>query len=146
MNNTLCLLGGITLLICGCGDAEISHVMGKVTYNGQPVTAGLVSFEPVEGGSLPYGISIHDGRYTSSSGSRIKPGKYIVRITAPDLSRSNLDANAGPNDPVPPTVPLVPASWNVQSKLSLDLRPGINEINFSGEKMTPPKVERLDPQ
>lgn len=146
MKKIFCLLAGLALSFSGCGDADVCHVSGKVTYNGQPVKAGMISLEPADGKSQPHGIPITDGRYISTENSRIEPGKYIVRITAPDLSRSNPNANVGPNDPVRPAVPLVPVNWNVRSNLSLELKPGLNEANFSGEKMSPPKVEMLDPQ
>ncbi len=146
MKKFFCLLAGLTLSFSGCGDSDVCHVTGMVTYNGQPVRAGMISFEPSDGKSQPIGIPICDGRYISTQNASIAPGKYIVRITAPDLSRSNPNANVGPNDPVAPSVPLVPVNWNVRSNLSLELSPGLNEANFSGEKMSPPRVEMLDPK
>ncbi|MBN2294486.1 MAG: hypothetical protein JXM70_18805 [Pirellulales bacterium] len=132
---------GLMPLLVGCGDTDVCHVSGQVTYNGQAVKAGLVSFEPAQGKSQPQQMPIKDGRYSLSAKAGILPGKYIVRITAPDLARSPINENAGPFDPVPPTVPLLPMNWNVQSTLSVELKSGKNTINFSGEKMSPPQAE-----
>lgn len=129
------------LLLSGCGDSNISQISGQVSYNGQPVQTGMISLEPTEGKTPPHGMPIKDGKFASAANADIKPGKYAVRITAPDLSRSNPNANVGPNDPVPPTVPLLPINWHVRSALTVDLKPGKNTVNFSGEKMSPPRAE-----
>lgn len=141
---TIFLMAAIFPLLSGCGGPETCQVSGQITYNGQAVQAGMVSFEPAEGKSQAQGMLIKDGQYESSARAVIKPGKYIVRISAPDLLRTKTAPNAGPNDPVPPTVPLLPPNWNAKSNLSVDLKTGKNTLNFSGEKIAPPTVEILD--
>ncbi len=136
------LAAGLALMLCGCGsDTDVCRVSGRVTYAGQPVKAGMVYFEPAAGQSQSYGIPIRDGRYESTQKTTIKPGSYIVRITAPDLSKSQPNPNAGPNDRVPPSIPLLPPAWNNRSKLVVELKAGKNTANFSGEKMGMPMVE-----
>ncbi len=138
---TIFLLAGLTPLLSGCSDPDICRISGQVTYNGQPVKTGSISFEPADGKSQVQGMLIRDGRYASAAKATINPGNYIVRIFAPDLSRSKPKPNRNPFEPSPPTVPLLPPTWNKQSKLSVELKAGKNIVNFSGEKMGMPLVE-----
>lgn len=70
---------GACLLLSGCGQgAETTTVRGSVTYNGQPVTSGLINFmaegaRPLGGGVSP------DGTYEF----QLPPGEYKVRIDTP---------------------------------------------------------------
>ena len=67
-----------------------SSISGKVTFKGQPVPAGYVSFEPdvATGGSVKV-IQIKDGVYDSATASDpgLKPGSYKVRIAGFDGKR-----------------------------------------------------------
>ena len=116
------LLTGFAILIGGCGGADTSRVSGEVTYNGQPVKAGMISFEPTKGQDQVRSVPIRDGRYDAEAQVGLTPGSYLVRLTAPDLDKSPPPSAAvGPNDPVSPSVPLLPPTWNDQSKLTVDL-------------------------
>lgn len=70
---SLCLL---ILLLAGCGGSGLS---GSVSYNGQPVKKGYISFDPVDGKSPTAGGEITNGAY---SVKKIGPGKYKVRVQA----------------------------------------------------------------
>jgi hypothetical protein len=79
------ILAGL-LLLCGCGGRAASRVdvWGEVTFQGGPVPAGTVIFDPdlARGGDGPQGFAeIRDGRYdTRRSGKGAPPGPVIVRI------------------------------------------------------------------
>jgi hypothetical protein len=68
-------LAALVLLACwGCGDggskpyvAPTVPVKGKVTYKGQPVTAGNVMFEPIDIGKEAFGKIQPDGTFTLTS-------------------------------------------------------------------------------
>jgi hypothetical protein len=66
------------LLASGCGTSKTgaSSVSGKITYNGQKVTAGNVTLYPKEGAPVPVGIQ-SDGTYTSTD---MIPGEYTVTV------------------------------------------------------------------
>ncbi len=74
------------LLLAGCGrgGAERYDVSGKVTFNGAPVPAGVVIFDPAvgEGNDGLQGFAeIDDGRYTTRGQNKgITGGRYHVRI------------------------------------------------------------------
>jgi hypothetical protein len=135
------LSAGLALVVAGCGGATACRVSGNVTYNGQPVKMGVISFEPVRGQAQVHNAAIRDGRYETAEPG-IPPGSYLVRLTAPDLEKSPpVPANAGPNDYVPPAVPLLPPAWHVQSQLTVELKLGNNVFHFSGNKGEAPRVE-----
>lgn len=82
------------LVSCSKSDRPRFHMTGRVTFQGQPVPAGNISFEPVEGGVAGGFASIQDGRYdTSQSGRGHWGGKHTVRITG------NTGKLLKPNDP-----------------------------------------------
>jgi len=78
------IVAALVVAGCGRGGVERFDVSGKVTFNGAPVPAGLVIFDPaldekqdgVEGFA-----EIHDGRYgTRGQKKGISGGRYRVRI------------------------------------------------------------------
>lgn len=65
-------------LLAGCGASEGTVLEGKITYNGQPVTAGLVNF--MADGGRPLGGAVQpDGSYSFV----LPPGDYRVRVDTP---------------------------------------------------------------
>lgn len=76
----------LTILGCGgSGGVERFDLEGSVTYNGQPVPAGELRFEPnrSKGGSGPVGFTqIRDGQFdTASVGKGPVAGPIRVKIT-----------------------------------------------------------------
>jgi hypothetical protein len=93
---SLRLLGRLVLaLVCvtladGCsGKPKLAQLSGTVTFKGQPVPAGYISFTPdvATGGSLRV-LQIKDGKYDSSKEKEqepgLKPGSYLLRIAGFD--------------------------------------------------------------
>src|SRR5215467_983540 len=85
----LFLLGAVA----GCGNGGRASVSGKVTVNGKPVTAGLVSFTPIASGAKDPGKPAagevqKDGTYTlgtESINDGAVAGKHSVRYTPPTM-------------------------------------------------------------
>jgi hypothetical protein len=76
----------LVALLAGCTSAEkLYDVFGTATYDGQPIPAGIVYFDPdpMKGGTGTQGFAnIHDGKYTTAENGRgIRGGPYIIRIT-----------------------------------------------------------------
>jgi hypothetical protein len=69
----------------GCQDGVKRHaVSGAVTFGGQPVPVGEISFEPdsAKGNKGPGSVTkIRAGRYQTEPGLGVMGGAYIVRIT-----------------------------------------------------------------
>jgi hypothetical protein len=78
---------------CGSGSAvppSLIPVKGKVTYKGQPVTKGIVRFEPDSGfGRMATGELESDGTFELTT---LKPGDGVVagehRVTVSDFDKS----------------------------------------------------------
>jgi len=94
----------------GCGTAEPGvSVHGKISFNGKPVTSGLVNF--ISDGS-PFGCGIQsDGTFTCS----LPPGDYRV-IVVPSIK-----APAGwkDGDPMPEVVAAIPPKYSQPSTSGL---------------------------
>lgn len=117
---------------CGSSGPEMASVTGKVTYNGQPVPLGTVSFQSTDpkGGRNASGAIQPDGTYTLQTeepGDGAQVGDYRVGIVA----REDPVLDYIPKKPVPPKR-LVPEKYeNPQnSNLTAKVESGSNEINF----------------
>ncbi|MHB8899517.1 MAG: hypothetical protein ACYC6Y_12275 [Thermoguttaceae bacterium] len=84
---TMCSLA--SLLGCGSGSAgpERYDLSGNVTFEGKPIPAGQIVFEPdaATGNSGAQGYAeIRDGKYDTRSGKGVIGGPHQVRITGLD--------------------------------------------------------------
>lgn len=61
---------------CGPTNQNTSVISGKITYNGNPVTAGTITFQPEQGPSFTRPISA-DGTYTNTD---MPTGEFKVTI------------------------------------------------------------------
>lgn len=88
IRHPLALATTVTLLMAGCGDSNDAfgkryRVSGTVTYNGQPLERGVVSFIPEKGAGATGTVS--NGAYTLSTGGNddgALPGRYTVTVAA----------------------------------------------------------------
>ncbi len=106
------------MIVCGCGRAAGPAryaLEGSVTYQGQPVPAGRVVFEPdaSAGNSGPAAYAeIRAGRYATPRGQGTVGGPHVVRITG-------MDGRASPESPQG-----LPLFSEYQTKADLPRRPG----------------------
>jgi hypothetical protein len=79
--------------LSGCGDEKLQDVTGTITYDGRPLPAGVVWFdpEPNHPGKPPQGYAyIKDGRFnTAEQGRGVKAGAYLVRVEGFDGKPGN---------------------------------------------------------
>lgn len=73
IRGTLVLAALLGLASC---EKQADVVTGSVTYNGQPVESGSISFRPVDEGA-GFGAQITNGKYTAD---KVYPGKKKVLI------------------------------------------------------------------
>jgi len=77
-------------MLAGCEKGPKRYELwGKITYQGQPVPAGIIYFDPdiAAGADGPQGFaSIHDGEYDTRKEGGQGPigGKYVLRIYGND--------------------------------------------------------------
>lgn len=129
----------------GCGDdlPERYQVSGQVTYKGQPLPKGTITFAPVDGsGSGAFG-EIVEGSYsltTHSTNDGARPGAYRVTITSAETvtpkAAYDTDPNATPEASVAKSqrtakhhVPTKYASPDT-SNLTAEVKPQSNHFDF----------------
>lgn len=94
-------VGGMALLLTGvaclfgCG-SKPAVVSGKVTYDGEPVRNGYISFIPDDGKGASSGAQIRNGMYKALD---VPPGKKRVEV------RSTAEVTAMPDMEPPRTKP-----------------------------------------
>jgi hypothetical protein len=62
----------------GCSNG-LAQVEGQVTFNGEPVSRGMLNLEPVDGKGAVTGSAIEAGKFRIDN---VLPGEKIVRISA----------------------------------------------------------------
>jgi hypothetical protein len=113
------------VVLAGCSDQYKgrSAISGKVQLKGQPIKEGSISFEPLEGQDTRGGAPISNGAYEIPRPNGLKPGKYLVRVTAGDGKTPADDEAAGPGGNTNiVSKDLVPPEWNVRSKQEVTVK------------------------
>jgi len=110
-------MAGWLLVLAGCGGERRYELTGTVTYGGQPVERGEISFDPTEPGEAPEGGPILDGRFRVEVG----PGKKIVRIRGsrplPPEQQDSPEMGLLYED-------YIPARHNTESTREVEITPG----------------------
>ena len=128
---SMVLLGFAVFLfsaLSGCGKSgglERVAVSGGVTYQGEPVLDGQIRFVPKAGTKAPVTIEpVRDGQYNTETTGGVPVGSFQVMIRSYD-----------PNEPVPmgpgapPRTQFLPAKYNVQSVLELEVESGQSSLS-----------------
>ena len=77
----------LVVIVCGCtAKPKLAQLSGKVTFKGQPVPAGFISFTPDIGKGEIRVLQIKEGAYDSASQvpPGIPAGHYMLRISGFD--------------------------------------------------------------
>jgi len=82
MPRIMLLLACGVLVVAGCEQPSI--VTGLVTLDGEPLTTGVITFNPKAGGPTAYGAIGTDGRYELRTGAAagLTAGEYVVTVAA----------------------------------------------------------------
>ncbi len=126
------VLAAALTAVLGCSGSpdDRQEVSGKVTLKGQPIKDGaLIDFSPLENQSTGVNAVITGGVYRIPRQSGLKPGKYLVRVSAGDgktaINPLNPDAPPGPSGGTNIiSKDLVPKDWNVNSKQQVAVTSG----------------------
>ncbi len=110
--------------MAGCSaDTKHGSVSGTVTLDGQPLASGNIRFVPADGQTATADAFIADGKYTA----RVPVGNKRVSISASKVVGKR-KAYETPDSPTIDIVEeLLPARYNVQSELTLDVKAGEQE-------------------
>lgn len=110
----------------GCGGApEQTNVTGKITFDGEPVANGQIEFEPQGAGRMAF-AAIADGAYATAKDRGVRPGKYLVRITATRPTGKSAELGAFAADAASAVVneQFIPTKYNSSSEISVEIAPG----------------------
>lgn len=134
----VCLLAALlTLAAAGCGPAgpERAEVSGIVTYNGQPVEQGAISFFPAPGVIGPEaGGEIKDGKYFIPRKNGPVVGQNRVELRSFQKTNKKMqDPNAKPGTLMDGIENIFPDEYGRQSTLVREVKRGKNVIEFQIE-------------
>jgi hypothetical protein len=121
----------------GCGKPRAeprpaAEAEGAVSYDGEPVPSGIVSFVPLEGGTES-GAPVIKGKYRVEPDAGLTAGKYRVEIRWGKATGEKIkDAGYGQSPDV--IAEGLPEKYNSKSILTADVKPGSNTIDFHLEK------------
>ena len=136
MNRTVVLGALCAALATGCSDEYAGRmpVSGKVTLEGRPLSDATITFEPLDGQDTASGAAVEDGVYKVERKAGLKPGKYVVRITAGDgVTPANEEegGNPGGNTNIL-SRDRIPADYSESSKQQIEVKSdGPNTFDFS---------------
>ena len=126
------------VVLVGCSNSSNGRmeVSGTVKLKNQVLKTGVVIFEPLDGQDTASNIPLYDGEYLIAREYGLKPGKYLVRVTAGDGKTpvNPIDPDAGPGPTGGTNIiskELVPKDWNVNSKQQVTVtQEGPNKFDF----------------
>jgi len=120
-------------LSCSSGPVK-GEVFGKVTFKGQPVKEGTVTFLNTKDGGGAEAEIKSDGTYVVPSGVFV--GEYDRVEIKPLMEMKDTDPGKTPPSKVEKPAPNIPAKYRMQGStpLKATVKAGKNEINF---EMTP---------
>jgi hypothetical protein len=115
----LCLVAAVALTMCGCGrPSNLEPVAGKVTFQGKPVTAGIVRFTNAQAGVDMTATLKPDGSYefVLAQGKGLPAGNYQIAVMPP-----RIDAPLGPKTapPKPQVFPDIPQKYRLPTTSGL---------------------------
>jgi hypothetical protein len=132
------------LILSGCSDpfAGRQAVSGTVNFKGGPLKTGIIMFEPQDKQDTSAGAPIEKGSYSIPRQKGLKPGKYLVRISAGDgitparlgtgKNKEDIQEAAGPGGSKNIiSKELIPITWNAASQQVVTIEAGnANQKNF----------------
>ncbi len=119
-----CLL--ILLALAGCGDSGTAEVSGTVTVDGTPVEEGKIGFSPVDGKTTTAGGDIKKGLYSV----QVPVGTMKVSISVPKVVGMKKLYPTPDSPSMPVTKESLPAKYNFDTQLQLEVKPGVNQKDF----------------
>ena len=132
--STLCSLG-LCVLFAGCGGRGYSGdqrfpLSGKVTYDGQPIDWGSVSFIPQAGDKQrASGGVIADGTYSVPEEKGVTAGKYRIEIHWGKLTGKQVKAQDS-EDVVDERIEGLPDRFHKNSELTVEVPSADNTYSF----------------
>lgn len=121
------ILAIVSLLgLLGCSDGK-STVSGTVTFDGQPVASGSITFVKNDGQLIREGAIINNGAFRAT----LPPGNYQVELSARKVvGKQKQKGFDGKDEEIELTQELFPARYNTSTTLSAKIDPGPNTLKL----------------
>jgi len=130
----LCTLA-IVFSLAGCESSGGRRaVSGSITLKGSPVNSGTITFSLPESPAIPAATAlVANGNYAIPADQGLMPGKYQVRISAPEaFDLTPEEYSAGKK--IPPPVERIPAKYNTQTEQMVEVKTtGTNKFDYQIE-------------
>jgi hypothetical protein len=115
------------VLLGGCEQLSTTGVVsGKVTIDGTEAKSGSIAFFPIDGQTATSGAVIADGRYEAKAPF----GAMRVEIRVPKVIGQEKLYDTADSPVREKTVEALPARYNDQSELQVEIKPDQLEHNF----------------
>ncbi len=123
------LLAACLPWIIGCGDGgkpgpQMYHIVGTVSYSGEPLKDANLVARSVDGKHAA-GATISNGKFQLDAPA----GMTIVEITASREVPGEFRED-NPGEKVPVKEQFIPAKYNTESTLKLDIKPDVKDAKF----------------
>jgi hypothetical protein len=137
-------LGMLIVMQVGCTSSdqpELGKVTGTITLDDMPLTGVAVVFQP-DSGRPARGMTDAEGKYEltyirQTKGTKVGSNRVEIAPSEEGAESSDVETGDDETQPAPkmskPGKPLVPARYNVQSELKVDVKPGENSFDFQLE-------------
>lgn len=131
----------LAFVSAGCKQADRAAVSGRVTFRDTPLANGTITFQPLAKPTGEYPAAwttIYDGKFDVLREKGPGLGKCRVEIRSP-MKTNRLVPSAvpssggGPGEPMQLRVEAVPARYNRDSTLLVEIIPGTNTFDFDLE-------------
>jgi len=122
-------------LVVGCGGGNPCSVGGQVTFDGQPIEDGNIRLDPIEESLGASGAAkITGGKYSIPQDKGMLAGKHQVRISATRSTGRMVPVaevlEGEPQEMREEIIQYIPARYNQESELTVELAPGENTKDF----------------
>jgi hypothetical protein len=115
---------------CGYGSSDHVPVQGSVTFDGQPVDNGTITFYPQDKGKAQVSTEIVGGKYKLESGKGPMPGKYRVEILWKKKTGRQVPTPGDETALMDETQQVLPPQYNTQSTLTAEIEAKSNTKDF----------------
>jgi hypothetical protein len=125
----------LLVMVVGCTRPApvVVRVQGEISYEGEPVEVGIISFLPLDEVGVSGGGPIQKGKYYVDPDVGLVPGTYRVEIRWPKpTGEINKEAGYGQSPIV--VAEAIPEKYNKESILTAVVEAGENTIHFHLEK------------
>ncbi len=119
-------------MLAGCSSGGRTGVEGRVTYAGEPIAVGTITFIPTGGKGIKCGARIENGHYQVEPRFGPVPGPHRVEIHWAKPTGKKYQNEF--KEVFDVTTEGLPAKYNTQSTLTATIKPGPNVFNFDLEK------------